>query len=321
MPCWERLAARLTAVVVLPTPPFWFATVMIRQRLGRGQSSRPPRAPTAASAARPIGVSAAVAHGASGTTTCDSGTEVGGCEDICSPSLLGVPAVITAPGVPRETAAASAVRTRSDPGTRGPSGSLTGISFASSSIETCPAGSEDTRISRCCGQPSPGTPAARAVPSSGHPTPTALSTCSLLSAVSSHNDADNRCRRYDPTVTGLQNLRTPHAKSGQNRLRRLQFRRRRLPLDREQLATGAQQGRGPADEPVERRHRAGRRHVGADTRRGLILGPGPEHGRVGQIERADALLEKNRATQQRLEQHHLNTGPKHRQDDPRQSGP
>src|SRR5688500_9046421 len=25
-----RLAARLTAVVVLPTPPFWFATAMIR---------------------------------------------------------------------------------------------------------------------------------------------------------------------------------------------------------------------------------------------------------------------------------------------------
>ena len=31
-----RLAARFTAVVVLPTPPFWLATVMMRHERGRG---------------------------------------------------------------------------------------------------------------------------------------------------------------------------------------------------------------------------------------------------------------------------------------------
>ncbi len=168
---------------------------------------------------------------------------------------------------------------RSEPGpTRegaGPRDRSPTISFAPRSIETCSEDSEDTRTSRSCGQPSPGTPAARAVPPSGHPTPTALSTCSLLSAVSSHNDADNRCRRYDPTVTGLQNLRTPHAKSRQNGLRRLEFRRRGLPLDREQLAAGAQQAGRPADEPVERRHRPRRRHVRADPRRPPCPRPGP----------------------------------------------
>ena len=153
-------------------------------------------------------------------------------------------------------------------------------------VETRAADSEDTRTSRSCGQPSPGTPDVRAVPPSGHPTPTALSTCSLLSAVSSHNDTDNRCRRYDPTVTGLQNLRTPHAKSRQNGLRRLEFRRRGLPLDREQLAARAQQAGGPADEPVERRDRPRGGHVRADPRGRLLLGPGAEHGGVGQIERA-----------------------------------
>ena len=56
-PCMARLAARLTAVVVLPTPPFWFATVMIRQALGRGQDWPPDRAATAARAARAMGVS------------------------------------------------------------------------------------------------------------------------------------------------------------------------------------------------------------------------------------------------------------------------
>src|ERR1700722_17830227 len=275
MPCWDRLAARLTAVVVLPTPPFWCATVMIRHRAGRGQSSLPPRTPTAASAARPIGVSPAVASGASGTTTCDSGTE--GCVGICSPSLLRAPStaptVITAPVVPRETAAESALRTRSDPGRRGSSGPFTDISFAPRSTETCPEESEDTRTSGSCGQPSPGTPAGRAVPPSGHPTPTALSTCSLLSAVSSHNDTDNRCRRYDPTVTGLQNLRTLHAKSGQNGPGRLEFRRCGLSLDRQQLAAGAQQAGRPADEPIEGRHRPRRRDVGADPGRRFLLGP------------------------------------------------
>ena len=63
-------AARLTAVVVLPTPPFWLAIVMMRQLAGRGhdRSSPAPRTPTAASAARPIGVSCGFC-GTSGITT------------------------------------------------------------------------------------------------------------------------------------------------------------------------------------------------------------------------------------------------------------
>src|SRR5450755_2469255 len=69
-PCWARLAARLTALVVLPTPPFWLAIVMIRQLAGRGHgwSLPPPRTPAAASAARPIGVSCGLG-GTSGITT------------------------------------------------------------------------------------------------------------------------------------------------------------------------------------------------------------------------------------------------------------
>src|SRR6202042_2587166 len=45
--------------VVLPTPPFWLAIVMMRQWPGRGHGwpSPAPRTPTAASAARAIGVS------------------------------------------------------------------------------------------------------------------------------------------------------------------------------------------------------------------------------------------------------------------------
>src|ERR1022692_749195 len=42
-PCCASDAARLTAVVVLPTPPFWLAIVMTRHAPGRGQGrSRPP---------------------------------------------------------------------------------------------------------------------------------------------------------------------------------------------------------------------------------------------------------------------------------------
>ncbi len=36
LPAWARAAATLTVVVVLPTPPFWFATVITRVRGGRG---------------------------------------------------------------------------------------------------------------------------------------------------------------------------------------------------------------------------------------------------------------------------------------------
>src|SRR5438132_1515641 len=40
-PCSASAAARLTVDVVLPTPPFWFATVRMRRRAGRGRSCGP----------------------------------------------------------------------------------------------------------------------------------------------------------------------------------------------------------------------------------------------------------------------------------------
>src|SRR5436190_7739302 len=40
-PCWARAAARLTVLVVLPTPPFWLAMVMTRRSGGRGHASEP----------------------------------------------------------------------------------------------------------------------------------------------------------------------------------------------------------------------------------------------------------------------------------------
>src|SRR5690625_3644697 len=52
-PCAASAAARFTAVVVLPTPPFWFAIVMIRRCAGRGRPSVPSaRMPTTASPSR-----------------------------------------------------------------------------------------------------------------------------------------------------------------------------------------------------------------------------------------------------------------------------
>jgi hypothetical protein len=39
-------AATFTAVVVLPTPPFWLATVKIRVAFGLGSGSRNLRVPT-----------------------------------------------------------------------------------------------------------------------------------------------------------------------------------------------------------------------------------------------------------------------------------
>ncbi len=58
-PCRASAAARLTVVVVLPTPPFWLATVRIRVWLGAGSGSptRPASTRRAVSAARAMGVS------------------------------------------------------------------------------------------------------------------------------------------------------------------------------------------------------------------------------------------------------------------------
>src|SRR5690606_2450231 len=41
LPCSARATARLTVVVVLPTPPFWFATHITRVRGGRGIVTSP----------------------------------------------------------------------------------------------------------------------------------------------------------------------------------------------------------------------------------------------------------------------------------------
>ena len=38
-PCWASAAAMFTAVVVLPTPPFWFATTITRVASGRGSAA------------------------------------------------------------------------------------------------------------------------------------------------------------------------------------------------------------------------------------------------------------------------------------------
>ena len=49
-PACANEAARLTAVVVLPTPPFWFATVMIRGAAGLGSVGAVRRAARVAGA-------------------------------------------------------------------------------------------------------------------------------------------------------------------------------------------------------------------------------------------------------------------------------
>ena len=61
-PCSARAAARFTVVVVLPTPPFWLATVSTRVcgRRGSGSPTRPASTRSAVSAARAMGVSSTV---------------------------------------------------------------------------------------------------------------------------------------------------------------------------------------------------------------------------------------------------------------------
>ena len=58
-PSWASAAATFTVEVVLPTPPFWFATTITRVLSGRGIATRaraPIRASTECSAARASGV-------------------------------------------------------------------------------------------------------------------------------------------------------------------------------------------------------------------------------------------------------------------------
>src|SRR5215471_1347342 len=75
LPCRARHAARLTAVVVLPTPPFWLAMVITRQDGGWGHSRSV--SPSAASAAwagltgmlRAVGTGPGLACPCAGTIT------------------------------------------------------------------------------------------------------------------------------------------------------------------------------------------------------------------------------------------------------------
>src|ERR1700753_677423 len=139
---------------------------------------------------------------------------------------------------------------------------------------------DERSSSRFPGQASPLTPGITAAPPSGHPTPAALSTCSLLSATPCHNDTDNRGPRYDPTVTGLQNLGPPDAEPGKNWLRRGTLFRRGLALDRQELPAGAEQPGGPADQTVEGSDSAGSGDGGPELRGRLVLSPGSHHGGV-----------------------------------------
>ena len=70
-PCWARAAARLTAVVVLPTPPFWLAIVITRQEPGRGHTRSGRFAPAGLPlAACPASVSASGCLAAGTTNSC-----------------------------------------------------------------------------------------------------------------------------------------------------------------------------------------------------------------------------------------------------------
>src|SRR6516164_10412706 len=99
VPCSARQAARLTAVVVLPTPPFWLAMVITRQDGGRGHSRSV--SPSAASAAW-AGLTAVVLAGLTGAagagpglTACPcAGTVTGGRGD------PGTAAIATPPPCP-----------------------------------------------------------------------------------------------------------------------------------------------------------------------------------------------------------------------------
>src|SRR5690348_3718675 len=99
VPCSARHAARLTAVVVLPTPPFWLAMVITRQDGGRGHSlSVSPSAASAAWAGL-TGTLRAVGTGPELACPC-AGTVIGACGD------PGTSAVTTPPSAPACVAAA-----------------------------------------------------------------------------------------------------------------------------------------------------------------------------------------------------------------------
>ncbi len=137
-----------------------------------------------------------------------------------------------------------------------------------------------------------------------------MSTSLLLSAVSSDDDTDYRGRRYDPIVADPQNLCAPHAKSRQDRTRGRQFLLGVLPLDGKNLPARPEQSSRPSSEPVKRRDRSRGRDVGLNDS-GLLLGAGTNHGRVRQIQLAQALLKEYRTAKQWLKQDHAHSRPEH----------
>src|SRR5450631_2461534 len=79
-PCWARAAARLTAVVVLPTPPFWLAIVMTRHAPGRGHARSARLAPAVA------------LRGAGPDSMSSSGCLAAGTANSCLPPPAATPA-------------------------------------------------------------------------------------------------------------------------------------------------------------------------------------------------------------------------------------
>src|SRR5690348_12108897 len=102
-PCRARLAARLTAVVVLPTPPFWLAIVITRHEGGRGHScSVPPSAANVAWAGLIVG--AAWLPGPADCTPSDPGAppDPG---TFPGPGTLSGPTAVPGPAAPSGPAA------------------------------------------------------------------------------------------------------------------------------------------------------------------------------------------------------------------------
>src|SRR5262252_7048847 len=96
VPCSARHAARLTAVVVLPTPPFWLAMVITRHDGGRGHSrSVSPSAASAVCAgltgARPAALTVAAGTGTGPAAGPRAGTFTGA-EGAPGMSAAAVPA-------------------------------------------------------------------------------------------------------------------------------------------------------------------------------------------------------------------------------------
>src|SRR5215472_6188631 len=97
LPCRARQAARLTALVVLPTPPFWLAIVITRHEGGRGHScSVPPSAANAAWAGLIAG--AAWPAGAADTPPAPGAPADPGI--LPGPGTLSGPAAVPGPAAP-----------------------------------------------------------------------------------------------------------------------------------------------------------------------------------------------------------------------------